>query len=303
MSGVVSEPSVVFAEAGDPHGEGVRVIAFDSTGRRMASGDLGMGLAFWENGFLVGKLDLASLDAADKYVDRIHAVCFSNDSATAYVACSSEVLAIHVETGHLEWVYQTARVFGFLRSTPLAIAVAPSGDLIVSSTCGDIDIVGADGRLKARWRDSSAPQSMALLPDGDTLIGVDGHVMQAWSLSSRRRIARIAGGEDAISLYAAPSGDFVVVRQGSVYARYDIAQDLWTARLDIAPAVSGLAIMANGSEMVLIEDEGVTKVSPQLERIDRFETPGMRALSLAYDLATGNVLVGCGDGSIVTWLR
>ena len=127
MSASVSEPSVVFAESGDPHSSGVRLLAFDPGSRRMVSGDLDMILAVWENGFLTARLELASLDLADKYVDRIHSACFSPDSNRVYVACSSEVLAIDIPSGHLAWVYQTSRVFGFLRSTPLTVASTPGG--------------------------------------------------------------------------------------------------------------------------------------------------------------------------------
>ena len=144
---------------------------------------------------------------------------------------------------------------------------------------------------------------MAILPDGDTIIGVDGHVMQTWSISKRQRLARISGGEDGITLAAAPNGEYALVRIDGRYARYDILSGEWTANLDIAPAVSSLAIRGDSAEIAFIEDEGVTKVTPHLVRLDRFAVPDLRAISVAYDPNDGNVLIGNGDGSIVRWLR
>jgi len=302
MADTVQAAVEMFSEPGDVHKAGVRLLSFDTTGRIMASGDLEMGFAIWRDGFLTSHLDLTTLDAADKYADRIHAAVFSADSSRIYVACSSEVLAIEAADGRLAWVYQTARVFGFLRSTPLAIAVMPDGGLVVSSTSGDLDIVDSEGRLQARWRDSSAPQSMGLLADGDTLIGVDGHVMQTWSIGQRRRIERIPDGEDAIALTLATDGSFAILRRDGEYVRYDVLKKTFGPSVPIAPSVPSLAIRHDGREVAFVEDDGLTRTTPELRRIDRLEPPDSPAICATYDPQSGNVLAGTRNGGILTWL-
>ena len=165
------EPTTILAEAGEPHNDGVRLLVCDERTGMMASADLGMNFALWRDGFPVAKLELANYDEADTYIDRILAAKFSPAGPRVFVACSSEVLAINTETCQLDWVYRPERVFGFWRSVPLAIEVLPSGKLLVASTVGNFNIIDENGKSEAEWRDSNAPQAMAMLPDGDTLLG------------------------------------------------------------------------------------------------------------------------------------
>lgn len=318
------EPTTILAEAGEPHNDGVRLLVCDERTGMMASADLGMNFALWRDGFPVAKLELANYDEADTYIDRILAAKFSPAGPRVFVACSSEVLAINTETCQLDWVYRPERVFGFWRSVPLAIEVLPSGKLLVASTVGNFNIIDENGKSEAEWRDSNAPQAMAILPDGDTLLGTDGHTMRTWSVQNRKSDEGVNGGEDIITLQMSPVGNYAIVRKDNNCQRFDIATNEFSSRIDLAPAIPALAIRGDGEEVALLEDGGVTKTDAHLRRTAQYRpggtsdwtgapTVGMadedsppprpRVISTTFEPKTGNVLMGMDTGEILTWLR
>lgn len=283
------------------HGQPVQSLAFNHSGRLIATGDTARHLRAWFDVRPFFDADLRSRNEKVKSADRIRGVAFSPEGRRLYVASGDTLRAYDLLLKKELWRYQPRRSFGLLVVSPMAVTVSPAGNVVVAMDAGTVRCLTPDGEILASWWDNEAPRHVAFTADGAGLVGADGFSVSVWEAYTGRKLRGMRSGERIFGMAVAPWPGIVAIRSLHTVELYSL--DRFEA-LDRLSAPSGLPLMAfspDGKVLALGGKEEVVLSSLNGAPATVLPTTGARVLSLAFHPAGSFLAAGCSDGVVRFW--
>jgi WD40 repeat protein len=279
----------------------VQSLAFNHSGRLLATGDTSRHLRAWFNSRPFFEAEVRTRVDKVRGTDRIRGMAFSPEGRRLYVVCGDTLRAYDLLHRLEMWRYQPRRSFGLLVVSPVAVAVSPAGNVLTAADSGTVCALDPNGRRLARWWDNEAPRHFAFTPDGASIVGVDGFSIGVWDAYSGRKLRRQPSEERIFGMALAPLSGIVAVRTLHTVQLHSLST---LELLDRVPAPTGLPLMSfspDGSVLALAGREEVLVSAPGDPDAVVLPTTGARVLSLAFHPAGSFLAAGCSDGVIRFW--
>ena len=283
------------------HSSPVQSLAFNQNGRFLATGDTSRVIRAWLNSALFLDASLQSANLKVRATERIRGMAFSPDGNRLYVLCGDTLRAFDLLTRGQIWSYQPPRSFGFLVSSPQAVAVSPSGNVVTVSDVGEVVAMTADGHVLHQWWDNEAPRYLSFIGDGPGIVGADGFSVSVWDAYTGRKLRRLRTRERIYGMAVDPLKQVVATR---TLHSVDLIDAQTLLAIDRLPAPSGLPLISfspEGSALALGGKEEVLILDLQSKRCFVLPTHGARVVSLAYHPSGFQLAAGCSDGAVRFW--
>lgn len=280
------------------HLGGVRLIEQSTDRRLFLCADLDRGITLWKSRSLVSRFTFPSDGTKAKAMDRIHAIAFSEDARTIYVAAGLHVRCIAVATWEEQWSYRPDNVFGFLQSSPRALIVMKDRSVFVSSDNGQIRVFGPGGEVRAGWRSSDAPLFADLHKEGNLLIGSDGATLTVWDPADRRCLARYGSSMRIYSVKTVPGSDKVVMRTDAGLTVFDLFVGRVVRQFPTLPGLPFVDVSKDGRRIVTGEGHGAAVYTLDGERKGHMTVPSARVLMARFNGDGNALVVGTSRGEI-----
>lgn len=283
------------------HNHPVQTLAFNRNGRVLATGDTMRTMKAWFDFVPFLDANIQSTNLKVRAIDRIRGLAFSPEGDRLYVACGDTVRAFDLARRAEIWQYQPPRHFGFLISSPVAVAVSPSGNIVTVSDTGLVAALDANGKQLGKWWDNEAPRYVSFTGDGTGIVGADGFSVSVWEPYSGKKIKRIRSRERIYGMAVDPLREVVATRTLHNVELYD-AKTL--EPIEKLPAPSGLPLMAfspDGSVLALGGKEEVLLLELAERRCHIIPVQAARVVSIAYHPSGAHISAGCSDGVVRFW--
>jgi WD40 repeat protein len=228
----------------------------------------------------------------------VRALQFSADGRELYVAMSDRVRSYDVENGQTRWCASAPNLLAFLPNPPQGLAVAPSGDLVVTYASGVIDLWTPYRVRKARWSHNDAPRMIGVLGDGRRAIGANGYSVTMWDLDSHALIGRLDPGGHVYGFAVSRVRDVAALHYGTSVRLFDLVEGREMARFDVPPGLPLIAFSPN--EEALAVGMGTSVSIRDFEGREIYgTTPSKgRVQAFAFALDGASILVGDSLGGL-----
>ncbi len=283
------------------HSHPVQTLAFNKNGKVLATGDTMRIVRAWMNSVPVLEANVQSRNLKGWSTDRIRGIAFANDGARMYVISGDTLRAFDLLERSEVWRYQPPRSFGFLVTSPVAVAVSPSGNVITVSDAGLVAVLDDDGNILRLWSDNEAPRHLAFTGDGLELAGADGFSVSVWEPYTGRRVRSSRTKERIFGMALDPLRGIIAARTLHNILLIEVKSlDI----LDRLPAPSGLPLIAfspDGSQLALGGREEVLLLDTTTRKCIVLPVQGARVVSIAFDPMGTRLTAGCSDGQVRFW--
>lgn len=267
----------------------------------LVTGDTERYLRAWFRSQLIFEADVRSVSDDVRAMDRLRAVEFSADAKKLYVATGDTIRAFDLISRMEVWRHIPKRSFGFLIVSPVAAAVSPSGNLLVATDFGHVNILDANGRSLTRWYHNDAPRYFSFLLNGTEIVGADGFSVSVFEAYSGRRLRWVRTRERIYGMAYAPFQGIVAVRNLHYLELLDV-ETLMT--LERIPAPTGLPLVAfspNGGLLAAGGKEEVMLIDMNTKKSELLPVIGARVLTLTFHPGGSTLAAGCSDGVVRFW--
>ena len=204
------------------------------------------------------------------------------------------------------WVVDREDARAALTDDGGAIAVSPNDDIAVGASGGAVQLLDAGGVPVATLGRSGPVMSVAVSPDGDTVLaGHEDGAVAVWDARSRTGRAVLTGHDGIVwELAFSPDGMLAGSACDDGTARlWDTAD--WTPRATLAGhdgAVHGVAFTPDGGQVVTCGGDGTARLWSTDGAMDRILGRAQRPLtSVAVTPDAGSVVASADDGVVHVW--
>ncbi len=288
------------AQTGFPgHLGGIRLLKFTSDCRRFFCADLGLTVSLREEGRVLASAQLPSDGIKTKAMDRIHDFALSDEGSTAFVAAGLHLRCIDLLHGVERWRYRPDNVFGFLQSSPRAVAMTKNKYVWCCNDNGSMDLFRPEGAHVARWRASDTPNMVSQMHNGDWFVGSDGFGISVWEPEERRRILRYKSAVRVYSIKAFPREDKVAVRSDVGVSIIDLFNGDHLRTFRVLPGLPFIDVSPDGRTLLVGEGRGVAVYDLDGGQIGSYSLNGDRVLSAVFHPLDGGILAGTDSGDAV----
>lgn len=283
------------------HGGPVQSLAFNQSGRLIATGDTSRHIRAWFDTRPFFEADLRSADAKSKTNERIRGVAFSPEGRRLYVACGDTLRAYDLLLRQEIWRYQPRRCFGLLVVSPMTVAVSPVGNVITATDTGSVRCLTPDGEMLTTWWDNEAPRYLAFTPDGMGVVGVDGFSLNIWEAYTGRRRQRMRSRERIFGMAVSALTGLVAIRTLHTVEVLSLESFDLIERFEAPTGLPLMAFSPDGSVLALGGQEEVLLFRVGEDGGWTLPTAGARVLSLAFHPVGSFLSAGCSDGVVRFW--
>ncbi len=243
--------------------------------------------------------DLGSDGTKTRAMDRIHDFAFSDDGCFAYVAAGLHLRCLDLEKGIEMWRHRPANLFGFLQTSPRAVAVTKSKSVFVCNDSGTMEMFRPDGRLASRWRANDAPLMLSKMQNGDLYVGSDGVGITVWDPEDQRRIVRLRSSARVFGLCAMPNADRVVVRTDVGACVVDLFNGETVRCFPVLPGLPFVSVAQDGASFIVGEGRGVAHYDMDGNKIGAFSDPNERVITALFHPRENKIVAGTDEGRVV----
>jgi WD40 repeat protein len=292
-------PPLIEMDRWTGHRAGVKAIAASPNGRWTASADCARQIVLWKDGSPFRTFEPFAFWERFPSSRQVFDIAFSLDSHLLFVAASDRIYAYMLEDGRLAWRFRGPRLWAFLPSNPLGIAVSPaSGELAAGFDDGHMGIWSAGGGCKGFWFDDQAPRRLAYTRAGLHIVGSDLYSICIWETASHAKIARHMCQGRIHCLEISPLDDIAVTRDLHRIRlwRHESGAELasWVVEpgmplVQFSPTERLLAY-SSGNRLIVCDFAGFALAEADSE--------GSRLLSLSFSFDGTSILAGYDDGVI-----
>jgi hypothetical protein len=273
---------------------GINHIALDPVRRLCVLADTAMGLQAFHGETLLWTKYLGSDNDKIRPTQRIRALSLSGDSL--FVAAGDSIDEYEVESGDIAWSHTPPRSWGFLITSP--VAVAHDRDTVVAAF---------DNGTLGRWNRQTFRSQIKHLNDtprwlglhGDEIIGSDGYSLTVWDRESLTPLTHQRLRTKVHGLALSPVGSRVALTtlHGIEIWDWSTHQPLF----QISTRIGRPAICFNASGSLYIAESGrLSQVTPQQDVSTIHSEDLKKPLCCTHDELTGSTLVGDAHGQVVS---
>jgi WD40 repeat protein len=277
---------------------GINHVVYAHEGGRLATSDVRMNVAVYEGEQRIFSQSYESISQKIRPTDRVRGLQFSPDDSTLYVAAGDTVHAVLVSTGEEVWSYTAPRSWGFLIVSPIALAVAPNGDVAAAFDNGSIAVWDQHGSIRALWHDNDSPRSLFFLKDGSLIAGTDSFSLCAWDVASRQKVFKRRLHDRVFGMAASAFATIVATRTLRTATLWDFDSG---AELMSIPVGSGLPLVEFHPKKQLVafgSRDAVEVVDFEGLPVARYTVDGVRVVSMAFSPDGKELTVGCSDDEL-----
>jgi hypothetical protein len=279
----------------EAHSVPVSLVAQDSTGL-LVTGGIDMSLTVWRSQVPLATVVLQSPNDKFRPMDRMRSLAIGPGGARLFAAAGERLWCLESTTLEELWSYHAPNMVSFLLSSPQGVGVVSSGDVVFSVDSGHLEVWTEDGRRAARWADNDAPNRFVVLSDGDRIVGSDGYSVCVWSVSERRKCARLDTRTRTYAFSTCPASHVFAIRTLRSVQVWDWQTGQIVFEREVSIGAPVLAVLPRLGWVAYAEQDGVTVVDPKDSSSLWLETPGVRVTTVGA--VEGGLLVGRSDGSV-----
>ncbi len=288
------------AQPGFPgHLGGIRLLKFTSDCRRFFCADLDLTVSLREEGRSVSSIHLGSDGFKTKAMDRIHDFALSNDGALAFVAAGLHLRCIDLFHSKELWRYRPDNIFGFLQSSPRAVAMTKNNNVWCCNDNGTMDLFRTDGSRIARWRANDAPNMVSQMHNGEWFVGSDGYGISVWDPDGQKRMLRYKSAVHVYAIKAFPNDEKVAVRSEWGVSLIDLFNGDTVRSFRVMPGLPFIDVSPDGRSLLVGEGRGVAVYDLDGNHLGHRRADGDRVLSAVFHPTDGGILAGTASGDAV----
>jgi WD40 repeat protein len=284
------------------HNAPVHKLRFSHDGRWLASADTERVLRIWHESRLAYEVDLSSEDERMRPIDVIRDFVFDRAGRTLIVGNGGTLQALDLL--HWNWIWDATRppAWGFLITCPLALDIAPTGELAVCYDDGTIEVWNPqpDTLADLTWYDNEAPKMMQFAADGRTIVGTDGYSVCAWDSTSGKRHFRLRPTRQIFAFAVSRVSSLIAFRSLQRLHIYDIEEAMQLACVDAKIGMPTLAFAHDRNLLAAGGVDGVALYDPIGNVVDNLESRSP-VLSLQFKPGGAALVAGLQDGTIAQW--
>lgn len=285
------------AQMGFPgHLGGIRLLKFTSDCRRFFCADLDMTVSLREGDRTLASFELDSDGTKTKAMDRIHDFALSDEGDLAFVAAGLHLRCLDLQSGEEHWRFRPTNLFGFLQTSPRAVAVTKNKSVWVCSDNGAMDLFRPDGTHIARWRANDTPNMVSRLHDGDLFVTSDGYGISVWDPEDRRRVFRMRSSVHVYAIRAFPHEAKVAVRSELGISVIDLFNGDTVRTFRVLPGLPFIDVSPDGRSILVGEGRGVGVYGTDGAYLGHRRANGQRVITAAFHPKEGWILAGLESG-------
>ncbi len=287
-----------FTATNEPIAAGVNHVAFSRDGSQMAISRTDMSIEISKDGVTFRVLTVGSSDEKVRPTQRIRGLEFGSSGDRLIVASADQVRCVPLSVDAPAWTVVPQRSFGFLVTSPLAVAVSADDRVAAAFDDGSLGVWWPDGECVYLRKESNAPRSLSFALSDAVTVGTDGFSIGSWAVGSGRPVLKRLLDERAFASAYSPSHNLIAVRTMNAVIGFDIVSG--EARWRVATEV-GLPLLAfeTGTGRLAIPDEhGLTIVNSQGQSEGRQLLSGAAVTAVAFNPASREIVLGLADGSV-----
>lgn len=284
------------------HRSAVTALAFQANGELLVSGDVDRHICVWGGGNLRWSRPLRGGQTWTKAraALRMLSLACSPSGRRLFTAGNERLEAMSLLNGSYEWSYQSPRLWGFLVTLPLCVAVSEYGRVAACFENATLGIWNEEGKLECMLQGNDMPDRIGFLSGGRLLAGIGAFRLSVFDTETGEMVARFDGRNRFIAMAVHPVLPFVACRSlESVFifdpltgkSRGGFSAGYGLPLLSFRPLDKSLAV-ANLDQVSIKDFEGRT--------LQSFNLSGRRCTSLAWHPMGGQLAIGCSDGDLLT---
>ncbi len=217
-----------------------------------------------------------------------------------------DIVGINVANGHVAWVHQAHRDFGFLRNDPRVVIQIEEHLTFLAMTSGEMMWFDEKGRIVHQIRDNEAPTSACYLPAHEAIFGLQGTHAKMWNARTGAALGPASAMGRIYSVAACPESSLVAMRSEAGLVLADPTDLAVKVVVPCPPGHPMISFLSSGNMLVSGAAEGLTVYQvyddspgdPQAEMLGTWRPARSRVISLAAYHNEAALAVGLADGSV-----
>lgn len=278
---------------------GTNHVLYSPDGTLVATSDVRLNIEVRREETVLFRANYESDNPKIRSSERVRGLAFSSDGRTLWIASGDTVRAVEIESGEVWWQFTPARSFGFLISSPSALAVSERGDIGLAFDNGSLAFVPrptpGDRQSFPVWKDNETPRHLAFTHGGERLVGVDNFCIVGWDTQTHKKTLRIPVIEKVYGSAIHPSKPFVITRHLSSAELWDTNSKSVIGRFPVKIGLPLAAFHPTKPWIALGSHNEVEIFSFEGELVRRFEVSDAYVVSFGFSPTGNELAVGCSD--------
>ncbi len=217
-----------------------------------------------------------------------------------------DIIGINVSNGHVAWVHQAHRDFGFLRNDPRVVLQIEGHLTYVAMTSGEMMWFDEKGRMVYHVRDNEAPTAACYLPAHEAIFGLQGTHAKMWNARTGAALGPASAMGRIYSVAACPESSLVAFRSEAGLVLADPTDLGVKVVIPCAPGHPMITFLSSENLLVTGAADGLSVFQvyddspgdPHAEMLGTWQPPRSRVICVAPYHQEPALAVGLADGSV-----